>query len=111
MAIRPSGPSPSALERTSPSENEDLKQCRLRVAFKHADAFAGARAISLPAAMGIASHAVIEAINKGAFHCVAKKDLRSVLNDCWTKENHPLQSDGHGTSLTEYQLYGRASDS
>ena len=79
---RPSGPVPSAKTTTSPSLNEELRKCFMRVAFATDGRF-GEGAPSVAAALGTAAHRLLEEASKGAFDADTPEGLLRAVRTRW----------------------------
>jgi hypothetical protein len=67
----------------SPTLGESLKACRLQVAYRLDDRFVGYRRGSTAAALGIASHELLELASHGAFRGLSGAELKEALERRW----------------------------
>jgi RecB family exonuclease len=82
----PPPPRVAKLTSISPTRAAALKACPLRVAFAADGAQAPLRRLSPFAALGLATHRLIERASKGEFAGVAKDDLGRTLDVAWSDE-------------------------
>jgi len=83
MYERPLGPVIMPLEHTSPTRNEELRECFLRTAFQSDQHFSNIRFPSTYASLGSIAHKLMELVAHGDFDGVSEEDLDKAINKCW----------------------------
>lgn len=71
------------LQRTSPSTNEELRECFLRAAFQADQQFSDIRPISTYASLGSVSHQLLEVTSRGEFDCIREDVLEEAIRKRW----------------------------
>lgn len=78
------GPVPELPSELSPSAINDLFECPLRMAFRFDRRFAHLRRPSQQSALGLAAHAVVEALSKGLLRGVSEAaETKQRIRDAW----------------------------
>lgn len=83
MYNRPYGPIAYPLLHTSPTINEDLRACFLRVAFQNDPKFSKIRPLSTTTLLGLASHQLLEAAARGEFDSTPDNLMENVIHQRW----------------------------
>jgi len=79
----PLEPSVTPLEHTSPTRNEELRECFLRVVFQSDKNYSHIWYVSTHALLGSIAHKLMELVTHGDFDDVGENELDKEINKCW----------------------------
>lgn len=89
----PTEPRLAPLGRLSPSLGEALRACGLRVAFRSDPEYGSLRRPSPASALGLVSHALLEALARGDYDTVMEGELEPTLQAAWNAHVYEMQAE------------------